>query len=296
MKQHSERQILDIGVSYSGSVLVYVERHAVAYPVNLDEFTILPGFPIEWDNGGSRVAVNVAGTRCFTGSYGGKGVGAYTLPGGNPVWHRSDLARVQQIVVDERASAAVVVVENVGAITLDAESGVRRRRYGAATRLWISPFDSFWLIKDGDLKGVDADDMRVRWAVGAKSFAILSCTFSPSTAFVSESAGPLRAIDLDTGKSKWELCRADEHYLELGYREDTKTLHGIRWPYKYGGPASWDLMGANDGEIISTVVFDSGGSIGKFVKCGSSLFCYDGNLIDTATSQPIGMVTGEGVI
>jgi len=72
--------------------------------------------------------------------------------------------------------------------------------------------------------------------VPRSSFAILDATFSPDALCLSEANGPVRCLNLDTGKERWRYQPpAGNHVLRLSYQAD-QSFYGVQWAYERGGP------------------------------------------------------------
>lgn len=278
-------RIFDLGVSQLGSRCVFVSDSARAHVLDLGQQAIVSSFPVSWDNGGCRVAVNERGDLCVTGTYGCGGLAGYALPGGEVRWQHRNIRRVQALAFDERRGTCVAVRESAKLLVLDAATGVPQRELRRARWLELSPHDDLCLIDRRVLAVAEDYGEQTRFTIPRASFAPLAAAFSPTTVFVSESAGPLRAFDLGSGRELWALGPAGEHYLRLAHSLERDMLCGFRWPYERGGDTHLDCIECHTGRILSSHCLGPCGSGGVFVQDATRAVLFSGRLIDTLSGE-----------
>lgn len=278
-------RIFDVAASRLGSCIVFIDHDAIARVLDLERRALVSSFPVSWDNGGRRVAVNERGDLCVTGTYGRGGLAAYALPGGELRWQQRSFRRVQALVFDERRGTCIVIRESAKLLVLDPDTGVPQRELQRARWLVPSPHDDLCLIDRRVLSLAEDCGEQTRFTIPRATFAPLAAAFSPTTVFVSESAGPLRAFDLSSGRERWTIRKPGEHYLRLAHSLEHDMLCGFRWPYEKGGDTHLDCIECDTGRILSSHCLGPCGSGGVFVKDATRAVLFSGHLIDTLSGE-----------
>lgn len=245
------------------------------------------------DFGGSRLAITEDGAQCVAGAYVAGGVASYCTTTGKEAWCRPNLRQVQQIGVTADDQRIICCFDEKPCLELDRDTGKTIRKLERVERYWTSSYEFQRLLSGEELILENLSGRKIG-EIPRETFAVLSVAFGPGMMCITESGGPVRCFDTQTGKSLWRFMPdSGEHFLELGFVEHANVFAGICWPYKEGGSAKLFCFEPKSGD--ASVVAD----LGKFVDSafclrGSRLLLSDGSIIDSATGarqakiQPIG--------
>ncbi len=189
--------------------------------------------------GGRRLTLSPTGEYCvaarFRAGQNG-GVVCYETRSGRKIWHRSDLRRVQGVKFSAANEAIWCEVEGQPVLSLDINTGLTLGSMRTICDVFDSPFTQHMLQeprgRDRDLTIVGSKTL----LVPRSTFAILDATFSPDALCLSEANGPVRCLNLETGKERWRYQPpAGNHVLRLSYQAD-QSFYGVQWAYEGGGP------------------------------------------------------------
>src|SRR5262249_2314507 len=123
----------------------------------------------------------------------------------------------------------------------------------------------------------------------AESFGVLCVAFAPGSVCVSESTGPLRCLDTQTGDERWRFQEKGQHFLKMAFSEHAQAFVGVCWPYERGGSFRLLRFEPQSGDVSAVTEL---GNAGKFEFClrGTRLLSSDGSVLDSATGHPEGML------
>jgi outer membrane protein assembly factor BamB len=279
--------IFDWAVSEDGRFAVVVDCDATAHVLHLEQRGVVGRFSVSWDNGGSRVALSSDGKVCATGTYGRGGTAGYALPSGRPLWHRPELTRVQRIVCDPRQGNFIVARQDRRAACVAADNGNPIRELGHVRKCVASLHDDMWLIDGRSLKVVASTNLTTRVVLQRGGFSMLAGCLSPTAAYVSECAGPLRAFDLKSGRMKWLVACDKEHWTCLAYSHSTDCVYAFRYAYETAGPTHLDAFDPETGDLRRTVIVPGAGPGGCFFRDATRAFVRGETILDTATGEVV---------
>jgi outer membrane protein assembly factor BamB len=275
--------IRQLAASFSGVVIAAGEFERAVHiwdltPIHLASFeTIL-------DFGGRRLAITGDGKQCIAAAYRFDGVAAYSTFDGAKIWHRRDLKNTQcvKVSVDDRH---IGCIDEKSCQFLDRETGETVKKWPDVWNIWESPYESVVVLETGALV-FQTQTEQVIATVAREEYAVLSAAFAPGLACVSESGGPLRCLEADSGKELWRYAQKGQHILELAYAETAKAFVGIGWSYELGGSHRLLRIEPRSGKLSE--VSDLGPS-GEFAFCqrGSRVLSSDGSLIDSVTGNRV---------
>ena len=118
----------------------------------------------------------------------------------------------------------------------------------------------------------------------AEDGIVLSTAFSPSEFCISEMCGPVRSVDVETGKLRWRYTpRPGSHVLTVMFSESNNAFYGVENPYATGG--SYVLL-RFDGSGGATIVRETG-------RLNSHAFCQEGNSLLTSNGSLIDLRDGR---
>jgi hypothetical protein len=173
---------------------------------------------------------------------------------------------------------------------LDAADGRTVGRLRGVRDIAESPFAPIDLFATAKLE-LRTRNGDLRAALDRSTFALLSASFSPSHVATSESGGPVRWFELETGEEIWRYVpKSGNHVLELGYSQSAASFFGVEWPYERGGPKRllcFDLRSKSE----SVVAILGSPSETAFCALGDRLLTSEGILfqLSTGSAREIGL-------
>jgi len=233
----------------------------------------------------TSLALNDDASVLYTTAWRWKGVAAYHTINGSELWRRTDLGgRSIRISKDERL---LYCFGDKSCETLNRLTGKSKRLFRGVHDLWECPSNEIlFLEKKGKFDIQDGATKSPR-RVPRCSFGTLDVAFSSDSIFVSESGGPLRSLDLRTGKENWRHVPPDnEHYLQIAFSPQTRRLVAARWRYSRGGPYQIFHVDPQNGDHIHVADVESDGDL---------LFCLDGTVLVTLKGRVYEVATGAPV-
>jgi hypothetical protein len=149
------------------------------------------------DFGGRRLALTPDGETCIVGAYGQRGRGerglaAYSIPDGRPLWNRKEIHQIQQVGVSGSGREVFCGVEASSAHIIDTATGETIGRARGATRIIGSQYTSHKLIVQKGRYVVRGDS---EFDIPPLSFALLDAVFSPDALCLSEPGNALRSSE-----------------------------------------------------------------------------------------------------
>lgn len=209
-----------------------------------------------------------------------KGVAAYRTSDGEELWRRTDLGgRFIRISKNERL---LYCFGGTSCETLNRQTGKSKRLFRGVHELWESPFDETLLIaKKGGLY-IQYAEGKSRRKISGLSSQIFHVTFSPARIFTFENRGPLRCIDIHSGKELWQVTGAREMGLmDLAFAPSLGRLFATEWNTSRGGP--YKLLGfdPDTGHRDTIAEFEAGDSL--FCLSGTALVFWSGEVYDVTS-------------
>src|SRR5262245_31219051 len=194
--------IRQIATSWAGSAIAAAEFEHTVHIWDLDSGLTEYTMETTLDFGGKRLAISTDGACCIVGAYGPAGLAAYSTVDGVETWRRRDLNKSQDVGVslDDRRifccldkNRCEVVSRDTGK-TLECMRGVRG--------VWESPYDRVRVLEKQSLI-IQSEDGSTVAKLPRTTFGVLSVCAGPGFLCISESAGPVRCLDLSTCEERW---------------------------------------------------------------------------------------------
>jgi WD40 repeat protein len=287
--------IREIASSWSGSVIAAAEFEHTVHVWDMAAEKHLVTFPSIMDAGGNRLAVTTDGKNCIAAAYDVEGIAGYTASDGTEVWRRKDLKKTQTLRVSLDGRRVYACFDKRSCQVLNRESGKTIKTWAGVRDVWESPYQPLLLLEKQSMVLQSPDERKIT-TIPAETFAVLCVAFGPGLVCVSESGGPLRCLDTETGEERWRFQEKGLHFLELAFAEHAQEFVGVCWPYERGG--SFRLFRFEPQSGAPSVVA-SLGKAGEFQFClrGTRLLSSDGSIMDSATGRREGHLAfpvGEG--
>lgn len=239
-----------------------------------------------YELGGHRAALDSDDTKCIVGGYTRGGVSAYDATTGMPLWHRDDIRRCQQITFRADGQSCFVACDDHPAIVLDPHTGVTKSTISHCKRLYVSALAPLVLVEGSDLRIVSLESGATMVRIAKSPRAVLAACFSHASVFVSEAAGPVRAIRLADAACIWTIePRSEEHYLQLAFNMDSQLLYGVRWEYANGTRTMLDYIDTRNGHIIKTLRLMADETTSSFALDGTKLVTAAWTVVDIASGD-----------
>lgn len=116
------------------------------------------------------------------------------------------------------------------------------------------------------------------------SFALLDVAFSPNRVCVTESAGPVRCLDCESGLELWRYDPPrHSHVLQLRYRPADQLFYGVQWEYETGSSRALIRFAGEDGKSCELCQLDS----------WYEAFCLNGDAVVTSRGDLISTDDGD---
>lgn len=275
--------IRHVATSWSGSVIAAGEFERTVHVWDLAAARQLATFDTILDFGGTRLAITGDGKNCIAAAYHVEGVAAYSTSDGTETWRRKDLKKVQTVRVSLDERRVYCCFDEKSCQVLNRDTGKTMKTWAGVRDVWENPYQPVMLLEKRALVLQSPDERKIT-TVARETFAVLCVAFAPGLVCVSESGGPLRCLDTQTGEEHWRFAEKGQHFLTLAFAEKAEAFVGVCWPYERGG--SFRLLRFEPGSGQASVVTDLGQS-GEFAFCqrGTRLLSSDGSVIDSATGR-----------
>lgn len=272
--------------SWSGSVIAAAEFEHTVHIWDVTTERHLATFPTIMDFGGTRVAVTPDGTNCIAAAYHVEGIAGYAASDGTEVWRRKDLKKTQTLRVSLDGRRVYACFDSRTCQVLNRETGKTIKTWAGVRDVWESPYQPVMLLEKRALVLQSPEEEKIA-TIPAETFAVLCVAFGPGLVCVSESTGPLRCLDTQTGVERWRFQEKGQHFLELAFAEQAQAFVGVCWPYERGG--SFRLLRLEPQSGAASVVAELG-KAGEFEFClrGTRLLSSDGSVMDSATGNCVG--------
>jgi hypothetical protein len=142
---------------------------------------------------------------------------------------------------------------------------------------WESPYAAVRLLeRSRDYAMADPEGPTA--TIPRASFAALSVAFSRSLVCLSEAGGPVRSLDLSSGRERWRhVPPKGTHFLRVAFSEDSAAFVGVSWPFERGGAILLQRF-ASDGkatvlaEIGPTAEMEFAARGGRIVTASGAIY------------------------
>jgi hypothetical protein len=109
---------------------------------------------------------------------------------------------------------------------------------------------------------------------------------------VTESLGPVRGFELNSGRLLWLYQQPGCHILRIEYSEQQNAFFGVDWSYRRSGDKTLIRFDVESGQ--AKAVSNLGPSPAtEFCLGGKAVVKSDGELIDVASGASLGVITRE---
>lgn len=228
---------------------------------------------------GERIALSDDGSVLVCAGY-RRGVAAYDVAQGAPLWRRRDLGRPQFVGMGR---GVVYVGLARGAVqVLSLRDGATVDRVPGAARVFDSP-DGGRSLVDGRALGLRTAGGPLR-AVDRRGSHLLCAAFLDGSVVVSEVGGPVRCLDLDTAEPRWQHDpRPGEHVVALARIGRSRSVAAVVWPFAAGGPKRLGVL--DDAGRFQTRCELGAPAAEAFAGDGRWLVLSDHRVVDTTSGE-----------
>lgn len=257
---------------------------------DLDPIRMVATFDTILDFGGDRIHLSNDGAIVLCAAYHRDGVAAYDCATGCRLWQNRGVKRPQRLSMSRTSRIAYVGVEGGPCLALSLDDGSVAARIRGVRRLEESPFNPLVFL-DQHRPVVASHKLKPVFAVPRTTFAFLDVAFGPRQLALSEAGGPVRCVELASGRVAW-VHRPPEgvHCLNLAYCGKAEAFVGVLWPFAHGGSKQLVRFNA-DGSAY--VIKDFGGPAEQcFCQAGASLLTTDGTLIEILSGKESALADG----
>ena len=242
-------------------------------------------FPVRFDFGGERLALNSATRSCFIGCYNVYGLAAYSIETGSELWRRKDLKAVQEVASFPFDDWVFCGREGAGHL-LCAKTGKTLEKTSGVKAVYPSPFSKFVMLSARSME-IHSSFGTVVGKIKRTTFAVLDCAFSSDEVVISEVGGNVRCFASNTAELLWTHVPPDKgHYLNLCFCKPLNCFVGIY----YGKGKRVVRFDRYTGKVLSTgsVMCEEFGG-----KPQRHEFCFEGSGIFTSDLQLLSVETGK---
>jgi WD40 repeat protein len=279
-------RISHLATSPKGSKLAAGEFERTVHIWDLKSRQRISVFDTVLSFGGHRLAISSDGKVCIAGAYLVEGVVAYSTTTGKIVWCRKDLKKVQRIRISNDDQRVFCCFDAKPCQILDRRTGKTISMWPGVRNLWLSAVAPVALVEKNSgvlvrsLRGEEALRLDCKPRVG-----LLAAAFSSDRCVISESAGPLRCFDLNSGRERWSFApEPGEHFLDVARVDRDKLFVGICWPFEHGGKYRLLQIDPDSGVTTKSTVLPN---------CNETAFYNDGSRLLLNTGLVFDAVTGK---
>ncbi len=233
-----------------------------------------------FDFGGRRLALSDPLDGVLAAAYHVSGVAFYSASLQREVWRRKDLKKIQCVTLSRDGLTGYCGFVASALVALDLRTGETTYSLRGARELHESPYDAVHFVDATHPCVVDSRGVR-RFVVERTTFAFLGVAFAPGLLLLSESGGPLRCLDVSSGRERWRHTSApDSHVLNLAHDESDGDIVAVEFRYESDGAKRLLRLRASDGEVLFAR------DLGRpraccFAMAGRVLVTTDGDVIPT---------------
>jgi hypothetical protein len=209
--------------------------------------------------GGYRLTVSPAGETCIAANWkkGQRGgVACYETRSGRKIWHRTDLRQVQGLRFSSQDDAVWCIFGDRPVQRLDAKTGSTVETLRTIQDVVDSPFSAHRLqLRRTGFQIVGSESV----SVPRLTPAMLAAAFSPDSLCLSEACGPVRCLEVESGRERWRyLPPAGHHVLAVSSQGD-QSFCCVQWGYSRGGRPTLIRLAYDTGKCTEVCSLDSWG-------------------------------------
>jgi WD40 repeat protein len=284
-------EVRHLATSFGGAKAVAAAFTGTVSAWDIQSGEHLSTFETVLDFGGRRLAINERGDLCAAAAYSRCGLACYETGKGSLVWARADLKQLQRLSVSADGSRLYCGSEITACAVLDFETGQSLDLWRGVRCVVESRYESIVLLDQAHpvMRRVDTG---ASIPVTRTTFAFLDAAFGPELLCVSESGGPVRALETQSGHEVWRCEQPPgRHVLRLKYVGSERAFAAVEYSYTQPGcPRALVLLDAVTGVRLS--VADLGFlAEAEFCTEGQHLLTSDGQLLSTRTGNVVRTLT-----
>ena len=246
-------------------------------------------FPISFQAGSGSLVMHPDGTSIIAGLSRRRGsIASHATPLGAVLWSRDSVEECSFFDFD---SSGNVVSFSLGRRSMveraDAHSGTTVHVLQDTGRYFAGRKDDQALLTGRSRRDylIIQGDNKV--SIPKLTFAILGVAFSPRTACITESGGPVRCVECESGKELWRHTPPnDSHILDLHYNALDGFFYGVVWHYQRGEFRYLVRFDSETGQSIR--VRDLNSWVEVFIEATEQLITSSGEIIDLASGKAVG--------
>jgi hypothetical protein len=281
--------VRDIAASPEGRLAAAVDMGQEVFVWDLAARREIRSFRSVFESGGRRLAVSDNGL-IVAAAYRAQGVACYDSKTGRPVWERKDLRQVQCLSMSASSQFVYVGFENGPCKVLWTSSGYTAFNMRGVRDVFESAYGPIALLDKKVPQVAIPPGGKRSFTIERCTFAILGAAFSPAVLAITESLGPTRGFDLNSGRLLWMHQQPGHHILRIGYSEREKAFFGIEC--RQSGDKGLIRFEADTGR--ATAVCNLGPDLTtEFCLGGEAVLKSNRQLVDVASGTSIGMIARE---
>src|SRR5262249_10321005 len=154
--------------------------------------------------------------------YHAEGVAGYAAANGTEVWRRKDLKKTQTLRISLDGRRVYACFDNRSCQVLNLETGKTIKTWAGVRDVWASPYHPIMPLEKRRLVSQASEERKIA-SIPPESFAVLCAAFGPGLVCVSESGGPLRCLDTETGAERWRFQEEGQHFRVLAFAEHAQV-------------------------------------------------------------------------
>ena len=282
--------MINFGVRHLATSFGGARAAAAAFARTVSVWDVLSGehistFETVLECGGRRLVINERGNLCAAAAYARHGLACYETDGGSLVWSRVDLKQLQWLSLSPDGARLYCCSEISACAVLNFETGQSLDAWRGVRSVFESRYEPV-VLRDQARPVIPRVDTGALMPVRGSTFAFLDAAFGPESVCISESGGPVRALDTKGGREIWRHepppgC----HVLRLLYVGSTHAFAAVEYSYTQEGcPRALVWLDADTGQRRHVADI---GSVADAEVCheGLALLTSDGHLISTQTGK-----------
>lgn len=246
-------------------------------------------FDTIFEFGGHRLAIHPAGNVCAAASYDRKTVALYNADSGDLLAQKKGFKETGGVLFSPDGAWLYCSGRDRPLYVLDSTSLDEVAKHRSVDKVCCSPHEEVDMFGKGGLSKL----IEIRHRGGEKiaavertTFAILSATFAPGRLCITESGGPVRCLEVETGREAWRHTpEPNSHFLRMAYSPSLGAYFGLWWNYRFGGPRLVVRFDPETGAPTLVATSETLGLCPAFCDRSSVLISNDRAIIDLATGQ-----------